>query len=69
MPAKIAFIGWTTSHGKILTMDNLRKCGLVMMDWFYMCKKSGESVDYLLLHCDVARMLWVEILTGLEMHG
>jgi len=28
-----------------------------------MCKKSGESVDHLLLDCDVARDLWSYFLT------
>jgi hypothetical protein len=27
-----------------------------------MCKKSGESIDQLLLHCEVARELWSNIL-------
>jgi hypothetical protein len=43
--------------GKILTLDNLRKRLVIMMDWRCICKKSGESVDYLLLHCEVAREL------------
>ena len=31
------------------------------MDWCYMCRKNGESVDHLLLHCEVAKVLWDEI--------
>jgi hypothetical protein len=26
-----------------------------------MCKKSGESIEHLFLHCEVARELWCEI--------
>ena len=44
-----------------MTTDNLRKIGYVIMDWCYMCKKNGESVDHLLLHCEVTRVLWDEI--------
>jgi hypothetical protein len=29
-----------------------------VIDRCYMCKKNGESVDYLLLRCDAACVLW-----------
>jgi hypothetical protein len=31
--------------------------------WCCMCKKSGELIEHLLLHCKVARDLWSYILT------
>jgi hypothetical protein len=29
----------------------------VVVEWCCMCKKSGESIDHLMLHCEVAREL------------
>ncbi|KAG7965770.1 hypothetical protein I3843_08G016900 [Carya illinoinensis] len=57
-PPKAAFFVWTAALGKILTIDNLRRHGLIMMDWCCMRKKSGETVDHLLLHCEFARDTW-----------
>jgi hypothetical protein len=31
---------------------------VIVVDWFYMYKKNGESVDNLLLHCEIACAIW-----------
>lgn len=68
VPSRVAFFVWTTTLGKILTLNNLRKKNVIVMDGYYMCKKSGKTIDHRLLHCEVARALWVIIyrLFGLE---
>jgi len=48
---------WSATLGKILTMDNLRKWDVIVVDWCCMYKKSVESLDLLLLHCKMASAL------------
>ena len=54
VPPRVAFFMWTAVLGKILTMDNLRKKNIIVTEWCCICKKSDESIDHLLLHCEVA---------------
>jgi hypothetical protein len=67
-PTRVAFFVCSAALGKILTHDNLRKRNVVVIEWCCMCKKNEESIDYLLLHCEVARDLWsyILILFGVE---
>ena len=60
--SRIAFFVWIAALGKSLTIDNLRKRKVWILDWCYMCKCNGELVDHLFLHCLVAMDLWSIIL-------
>jgi hypothetical protein len=54
VPSIVAFFGWTATLRKILTLDNLRKRNIIVIEWCYMCKSCGESIDHFFLYCMVA---------------
>ena len=54
----VAFFVWAAALGHILTIDNLRRRQVIVLDWCCMCKKNGESISHLLLHCSTAREIW-----------
>jgi hypothetical protein len=64
-PARAAFFVWSAALGKILTLDNLRKRQVVAINRSFICKKDGESVNHLLLHCEVAHALSCNIFSRL----
>jgi hypothetical protein len=49
-PSRVMYFVWTATLGKILMLDNLKKRNVVVVGWCCMCKKSGESLDHLLIH-------------------
>ena len=58
MHTQVAFFSWTATLGNVLIIDNLWKRDLFIQEWCCMCKRSGEDVDHLFLHCSVAMELW-----------
>jgi hypothetical protein len=68
VPSRVVCFGWNAALGKILTHDNLRKRSIIVVEWCCICKKNGESVDHLLIHCEVATQLWHYMFTlfGIE---
>ena len=41
-PSRVAFFSWTATLGKILSMDNLWKKSMLILDRCCMCKKVGR---------------------------
>jgi hypothetical protein len=66
-PLRVAFFVWTAALGKILIMDNIMKRLVIVVYWCCICKKTGETVDLLLLHCEIPTALWSAIFSRLEL--
>ncbi|XP_075654696.1 uncharacterized protein LOC142624842 [Castanea sativa] len=50
------------ARGGILTIDNLVKKNLPLVNWRCLCRRDEETVDHILLHCQFASALWCEVL-------
>lgn len=53
---------WVASFEKISTIDALRRKGLILTNICNLCKKDGESMDHILMHCPFSWEVWFEIL-------
>ena len=60
VPLRVPFFVWVVALHRILT--NLWKRRILVVDCCCMCKRSGESIDHLLLHCPISQELWCFIL-------
>jgi hypothetical protein len=59
----MSFFVWTKALGKILTVDNLRMRKVIVVYWCNMCNRSRKSIDIFFLHCDMARELWMLLIS------
>lgn len=66
VPKIVPFFLWTMAWGSILTIDNLIKRGLPLVNW---CRYDEETVNHILLQCKFSHALWSKILLLLGFSG
>lgn len=59
---KINFFWWMTLHGKVLTIDNLKRRGFMLANKCVMCSCAEESINHLFIHCTFASGVWYKVL-------
>ena len=57
----MSFFLWTAVRGGILTIDNLVKRNLPLVNWCRLCRCDVEIVDHLLLHYKFVHTLCSEV--------
>ena len=58
---KINFFWWTTQHGKILTLDNLKRRGFYITNNCCLCNEKEESISHVFLECQYALGIWTKV--------
>ena len=58
VPLKIRVFAWEATWGKVLTLDQLKRRGMILVNRCFMCREEEENIDHLLIHCKSAKMLW-----------
>ena len=68
VPTKVAFFAWEATWGKVLTQNRLQKRGWQLPNRCYLCGCEEETVNHILLHYRVVRVLWeiVFVLFGIQ---
>ena len=62
VPPKIGVFSWKATWGKALTLDQLKRRGMILVNRCFMCEEDKENIDHLLIHCKSVKMLWDLIL-------
>ncbi|RVW67586.1 hypothetical protein CK203_063027, partial [Vitis vinifera] len=65
VPTKVAFYAWEATWGRVLTLDRLQKRGWQFPNCCFLCGCEEETVNHILIHCIVVRVMW-DIVLGLS---
>jgi hypothetical protein len=68
-PSRAAFFAWSATLGKTLTMDNLRKRHIIIVDRCCLCKRDEEFVDRILFTVMWLSLCGITYLLGLVCLG
>ena len=58
VPPRVGFFAWEATWNKVLTLDQIQRRGWPLANRCYLCLSEEETLDHLLLQCNVARILW-----------
>lgn len=58
MPPKISFFVWTVIRGRVLTVDNLKKRGMILVNRCQLCESAEETLKHLFLECEITERIW-----------
>ena len=61
---KIAFFAWEAAWGKVLTLDRLQRRGWQFPNCCFLYGCEEETINHILIHCTIVRVLW-DIILGL----
>ena len=61
VPSRVSFFLWTATRDSILTIDNLVKRNLSLVNWCCLCRCNEEIVDHFLINCKFAHALCSEV--------
>ncbi|KAJ9708505.1 hypothetical protein PVL29_000510 [Vitis rotundifolia] len=64
VPSKIVFFTWEAAWGRIMTLDRLQRRGWQFPNRCFLCGCKEESVNHILIHCTVVKVLW-DLVLGL----
>ena len=68
VPPKLGFFAWKASWGKVLTLDQLKRKGIPLVNRCSLCEENEETIDHLLIHCSRAKLLWDLLLAITNLH-
>ena len=57
IPSKISFFAWEASWGKVITLDQVKWRRRALVNRCCLCEEDEETIDHLLIHCKMAKML------------
>lgn len=60
-PPRFKVFGWLAMRNRILTIDNLKKKGMCIVNRCVMCRQHEETVKHLFHHCTTAKILHIMV--------
>jgi hypothetical protein len=65
-PLKFKLFAWKVAWNRCWTGERRLRYGLANDDSWTLCLRRSETIDHLLLQCPFSRIIWFEVLKGLD---